>query len=595
MKSPFHTETLSRALYRVRTACRHVAERLRAWRHRKDGRDDRARTLDWAEERNAHGGAALVPARGMIGYAALFVGSLIFTQMLRSRASHIFFWFVLLLAPAMLLYTLTAKLALKVYLQTDRTDVEKMQPCPYELRIINSSIFAYPFIDAHLRIPRADAVRTAERRVRLSLPPMGVYSVANEISFCHRGTYEIGVSCFYVYDFFRIWRLRVDMDEYNSIFVLPRRRLLGGESVEARSDMAATAMRSALVYDRAEVLDVREYRMGDAMRDVHWKLSSKAEELLVRDFSGGSSDRTIVYCDLSARYPAKPPVPEGVDGRPLSRRAARRARKREMERVLAEQDRQRRAREMQARDELEGWMADGERDRDLATQATASPDVRAIADEDVMKKTDRRVAAHKGTPAAKETATGDTAAARADVMPLDVAVLSDDAYYADMNEYCADGVVELAISTVLRELRAGNACMLMWFDARAALGAFGFELAREADFDAIYRLFATAPLTSPDNGVGKLRSMLGDTQGIKQIFVTSAPDEAAIADLLALPGMTGGAEFGSTELLYYDPEERFAHAEERRAYLEGCRAMLAENGILMVNGSARLSGGEVHA
>ena len=120
------------------------------------------------------------------------------------------------------------------------------------------------------------------------------------------------------------------------------------------------------------------------------------------------------------------------------------------------------------------------------------------------------------------------------VKPLNVAALSDDAYYADMNEYCADGVVELAISTVLRELRAGNACMLMWFDARAALGAFGFELAREADFDAIYRLFATAPLTSPDNGVGKLRSMLGDTQGIKQIFVTSALDEAAIAKVFGL-------------------------------------------------------------
>ena len=168
--------------------------------------------------------------------------------------------------------------------------------------------------------------------------------------------------------------------------------------------------------------------------------------------------------------------------------------------------------------------------------------------------------------------------------------LADAAYYADMNEYCADGVVELAISIVLRELRSGNRCMLMWFDARAELGAFGFELDEESDFDSIYRLFSTAPLCSPaDHGVGKLRSMLGDTQGVKQVFVSAALDRQSVTALSELPGMTGGAEFGSVELIYYSPEERFLDPEAHRVYLEGCRQMLGANGILMVDGSARLS------
>jgi hypothetical protein len=163
-------------------------------------------------------------------------------------------------------------------------------------------------------------------------------------------------------------------------------------------------------------------------------------------------------------------------------------------------------------------------------------------------------------------------------------------YYDDMNEYCADGVVELAVSTVLRELRAGNRCMLMWFDARAEMGAFGFELSCEADFDAIFRLFATAPLCPPlDHGVGKLRSMLGDTQGIKQVFVSATLDDASLSALCALPGMSGGAEFGSSELVYYNPEWRFANVVHRRTYLEECRQMLGKNGILMVDGTASLT------
>jgi hypothetical protein len=34
---------------------------------------------------------------------------------------------------------------------------------------------------------------------------------------------------------------------------------------------------------RAEVLAVREYRTGDAMRDVHWKLSAKARKYIIRE------------------------------------------------------------------------------------------------------------------------------------------------------------------------------------------------------------------------------------------------------------------------------------------------------------------------
>jgi hypothetical protein len=185
-----------------------------------------------------------------------------------------------------------------------------------------------------------------------------------------------------------------------------------------------------------------------------------------------------------------------------------------------------------------------------------------------------------------------TEASEALGLRVDPHELSRPEYYDDMNEYCADGVVELAVSTVLRELRAGNRCMLMWFDARAEMGAFGFELTNEADFDAIFRLFATAPLCPPlDHGVGKLRAMLGDTQGIKQVFVSAALDGASLSALCELPGMAGGAEFGASELVYYNPEDRFAHPSERRTYLEECRVMLGKSGILMVDGSAALSAG----
>lgn len=580
MKSSSHTYTPGRAWHTVKTRLRKAGRWLCRTRvAMSERRQSKAhhRTLDWTEEQKEKRGPLIAPSRGLIWYALLLVFAVLFTQVLRSRVSNMFFWFVLLVMPALLLYTLTARIALRVYLYTEYSTVNKMQPCPYELRIINGGILTYPFVDAIVRVPRHDAVRTTRRCIRMALQPLAVCSIANEVTFRHRGTYELGVCCFYVYDFFHMFRIRIDVDDYHSILVLPRKRLLEGQGAVAVSDTAQTQTKSPFSFDRLEVLDVRDYRMGDALRDVHWKLSSKAEDLLVKDYSSGASAKTIIYCDLSACYPTTPPTKQKSEEAPAptSRRAAKRAEKQQLLDKLDEQEAARRERiRLRGQKYSDRTVADAVEDG----QSNASRRVQGVSG------IRRRRAV---TELFDEVQEPIAERARLQVDPHE---LGAPAYYDDMNEYCADGVVELAISTVLRELRAGNRCMLMWFDARAEMGAFGFELANEADFDAIFRLFATAPLCSPqDHGVGKLRSMLGDTQGIKQVFVSAALDGASLSALCALPDLCGGAEFGAAELVYYSPEERFAHPIERRTYLEECRQMLGKYGILMVDGSKSLA------
>ena len=557
--SPF-IDFIRRAWHSTRTWFRRLATRVKQWRNARmaNNRHARHRTLDWTDQEQADTGPTLTLTKGAVWYAVLFVGSLLFTQILRSRVSNIFFWFVLLLFPLSLLYTAAARLALKAYLYTEHSTVEKMQPCPYEFRIINSSIFAFPFVDALLRLPRYDAVRTSRKTVRLSLPPLATYSVANEVTFRFRGTYEIGVSCFYVYDFFRMIRVRVDIEEYHNVLVLPRKGVMEDGRALAASDMSNRQTRSPYTFDRLEVLDVRDYRLGDALKDIHWKLSSKTEDLLVRDYSSGASNRTIIYCDLAATFPSTPPKKEEPEARVLTKREKKQA----LARAVMEQEQKRQEQARQRREKYQG-------DEDIHE-----------AEEGATSNAARRLQA---TQAAQES--------KAAASAPDVHLLAKDEYYTDMNEYCADGVVEMTIAIVLRELRAGNHCLLVWFDPRAELGAFGFELAGEADFESIYHLFATAPLCAPEgHELVRLREMLSDTQGVKQVFVSASLHEEAISALCHVPGLRGGGEFGAAELVYYDANERFAYPEARRVYLEGCRHMLAESGIDAVDGQTGLAG-----
>ena len=305
-KAPAALRGLWRTVTRRVTDFPPIRRRLDAAAAKRSEMDDIAWRPNAQPEGRVYSRRLFAFTKGAIGYFSLLVGSLIFTQVLRSRASNLFFWFVFLLLPTMLIYTLAARLALKVYMVSNSRETEKLRECDYCFRVINESILAFPFVDAVVRIPRTDSVRTEERIARLSMAPMSVYSVENKVTFRFRGTYEVGVSCFYVYDFFRIFRIRVDADCFESIYVMPRKRAGEGSMAEAVSDVAKQTTKSPYSYDRLEISDIREYRLGDSLKSVHWNLSSKSEELIVRDYSSGVSNRAIVFCDMAAHYPPRP-------------------------------------------------------------------------------------------------------------------------------------------------------------------------------------------------------------------------------------------------------------------------------------------------
>ncbi len=493
-------------------------------------------------------------------YLVLMAVSLVFTQALLSKISNIFFWFILLLPPVLLIYTLIARQVLTVSLLSDSVTVEKNTPHTYEFRIDNRSPLALPFVEAKVSIPQSNSVRCTERTVRLSLAPLSGYHLKNTVCFRFRGTYEIGVKCFYIYDFFRLFRARVDVEELTTVYVLPRRLTLEDSRELSVADSTARTVRSPLVLDKLEVSDIRDYRNGDSLKSIHWKLSSKSETFVVKDYNTGTSNETVIFCDLAAHYPEEEPkkAPDTAPLSPAERKKARRAKKQERKAAAA----------------------DGQRKKSSRIKETK--DTHAISDEDLAARLQERATA-------AEIRSGAGVARReAETMTLeelpDVHALSTPACYEDMNEYLADGVVEITIASVLAELRRGRDVRLCWFDRRSDTGAFAYSLRGADEFEAIYHLFATAPLCPPEKAVTGLTALVSDTQSQKLMFVVGALDTAMMEGLSSLAGVTDAGSIGSAEVLLYDPAERFAHARERAGYLEGCREQLAASGLSLTAG-----------
>jgi uncharacterized protein (DUF58 family) len=57
--------------------------------------------------------------------------------------------------------------------------------------------------------------------------------------------------------------------------------------------------------DRSEVFQLREYQPGDDVRQIHWKLSSKLDEIILKEASAPQSRSVMLFWDK--RFPGTPP------------------------------------------------------------------------------------------------------------------------------------------------------------------------------------------------------------------------------------------------------------------------------------------------
>ena len=507
-------------------------------------------------------------------YLILFCVALVFTQALLSKVSNIFFWFIFLLPFVLLVYTLIAKSALSVSMLCDGATTEKNTPYTYEFTIDNQSILAIPFVEAMVSIPQSNAVRCTERSLRVSMAPLTGYHVKNTVSFRFRGTYDIGVKCFYVYDLFRIFRARVDVENLTTVYVLPRRLNLEDTAAHSVSDDTARTVRSPLVVDKLEVSDIRDYQNGDSLKSIHWKLSSKSETFVVKDYNTGTSNQTVVFCDLTPHFPDEPPKKKEETAEDTASKEAAKGKKKKLTRKekRAERKATKKAKKEEAR-----LAADRKRKNKRIKETDATV---ALTDEALQARLDQRAAVAESLDARNGLNKGTVKiAAETAEEAVDVHELAAPVLYEDMNEYLADGVVELTIASVLAELRRGHEVLLLWFDRRSDTGVFGYPLRGIDEFENIYHLFATAPLCAPDKKVTSLTAMVSDIQAAKQMFVVSTMDTAMITDLSGLPGVSDAGSFGSAEVSLYNPEERFRYPRERALYLEGCREQLATSGL----------------
>ena len=121
------------------------------------------------------------------------------------------------------------------------------------------------------------------------------------IEILESGCVEIELSEILIYSFTGMVSIRKKCKEYGSVIVLPKIHPLGIRISEpVRNFMGDTDVCDDVRpgHDTSELFDIRKYREKDKLQSIHWKLSAKTDELMVREGTLPVPCAIVVFLDV---------------------------------------------------------------------------------------------------------------------------------------------------------------------------------------------------------------------------------------------------------------------------------------------------------
>ncbi|MGN0651032.1 MAG: DUF58 domain-containing protein [Oscillospiraceae bacterium] len=178
-----------------------------------------------------------------------------------------------------------------------RTVHEKAEPFELCMFVRNRSVFCFAPAELVCILPDRESGVMMGKRVYAAVPPFGRCKVMVGCMHRFRGSFSAEINHIAVYDPLRIIRLSKKLHRESTLIFLPR-RIPYGELDAIAESRQNTASAAKFRGDRDEFSHVREYRMGDLIQLIHWKLTAKQDDLMMKQFDESADRRVVILCDF---------------------------------------------------------------------------------------------------------------------------------------------------------------------------------------------------------------------------------------------------------------------------------------------------------
>lgn len=148
-----------------------------------------------------------------------------------------------------------------------------------------------------------------------NLMPYMMRKCVMDITPAYSGNLDVELKEIIVYDYFGLTRSRKKLKSQLKIPVFPVMEYIPVEMLQTNKvavDEGNSYSNSTPGSDKTQIFDVSPYKNGDNIKDIHWKLSLKTDEYMIKRYSQPVSNVTNIFVDIS-RPTGKRAENQGMD------------------------------------------------------------------------------------------------------------------------------------------------------------------------------------------------------------------------------------------------------------------------------------------
>lgn len=179
-----------------------------------------------------------------------------------------------------------------------------------KLKVRNKGFLPMTRMEALIEIEDISSGHISREWLKVSPVLRGENNFAAAVAFSGTGTYRVCLRKLKVFDFTGLFSGKVQAKGEKKIQVMPRIYNIPVQlSLMVRNFFGEAEVYDDFEpgYDNSELLDVREYQEGDGLRKIHWKLSAKRDELLVKEYALPRACPVVVLLDFHPTEERKRP------------------------------------------------------------------------------------------------------------------------------------------------------------------------------------------------------------------------------------------------------------------------------------------------
>lgn len=218
----------------------------------------------------------------LAGYSVVF--SVLYNQYVSALIAVVLIALPVVLL-AILIYTTCC---VTVELSTKGTVTRKGECVEVLFLVKNKSHFPVAFSSLYIGYYNRFTNTMEKEKITLFIDKKSEKKISCKLTMNHCGNIIVACESIRIYDYLKIFSIKKSIKKKVKIATLPElyeiKAEFKGNSIGVISESTVFSKTKA-GDDPSEVFAIREYQQGDKLQRIHWKLTSKKEEVMVKDFS----------------------------------------------------------------------------------------------------------------------------------------------------------------------------------------------------------------------------------------------------------------------------------------------------------------------